>query len=251
VQIVDLILYKAYAELRRDIASAYLGMLWWVLEPLMYMAAFYMVFAVGIRSGGENFVSFLLCGLASWKWFASTLNQAAASIVMHRGLIQQVYIPKVILPLIPAVVNFVKFQVILLLLLLFLWAGDTPVSLNWFYLLPVILVELVFILACSLLIAALVPFVMDLRILITNGLTMMMFLSGIFFSVKDFPEDVQVYFYLNPMVSIIESFRAVLLDGVVPDWHALGLVLFCSILAGLVGCWVLRRFDHHYAKVML
>lgn len=250
MQLIDLILYRAYAELRRDIASAYLGMLWWVLEPLMYMAAFYLVFAVGIRSGGENFTSFLLCGLASWKWFASTLNQSAACVLAHRGLIQQVYLPKVILPLIPVVVNLVKFVVILALLLAFLWVMGFSPSLNWLYLLPVIAVELVFILGCSLLVAAIVPFVMDLRVLITNGLTMMMFLSGIFFSVSDFPEEVRGYFYLNPMVPVIESFRVVLLDGGVPDWRALGAVLLFSLLSGLLGFSVFRRFDRHYAKVM-
>jgi len=250
MKLMDLILYRAYAELRRDIASAYLGMLWWVLEPLMYMAAFYMVFAVGIRSGGEGFVSFLLCGLACWKWFASTLNQSAACVVAHRGLIQQVYIPKVILPLIPVVVNLVKFTVILILLLVFLWVMGFSPSLNWLYLLPVIGVELLFILGCSLLVAAIVPFVMDLRVLITNGLTMMMFMSGIFFNVQDFPDDVRDYFYLNPMVSLIEAFRVVLLEGGAPDWGALAWVLIFSLLSGLLGVGLFRRFDRHYAKVM-
>ena len=248
---LDLILYKAYAELRRDVVTTYLGIFWWVLEPLMYMTAFYLVFAVGIRSGGEGFVGFLLCGLACWKWFASSLSQASSSILLHRGLIQQVYIPKIVLPMISVSVNSVKFLVILCLLLIFLTVTGKGATIYWFYLLPVVAVEFMFIVGSSLLIAAIVPFLMDLRVLVANGLVMMMFLSGIFFSVQDFPADVQFYFYLNPMVSIIEAFRAVLLEARAPNWLYLFYVALFSLVIGLVGYGIFRRFDRYYPKVVL
>ena len=248
---LDLILYKAYAELRRDVVTTYLGMLWWVLEPLMYMAAFYLVFAVGIRSGGEGFVGFLLCGLASWKWFASTVSQASSSVLLHRGLIQQVYIPKVVLPMISVSVNTVKFLVILCLLLVFLsLTGEGP-AFQWLYLLPVLLVEFMLITGLSLFIASVVPFLMDLRVLVANGLIMLMFMSGIFFSVQDFPADVQFYFYLNPMVSIIEAFRVVLLEAQAPNWQYLIYVALLSLVFALVGYCVFWRYDRYYPKVML
>ncbi len=248
---VDLILYKAYAELRRDVVTTYLGVLWWVLEPLMYMATFYLVFAVGIRSGGEGFVSFLLCGLASWKWFASTVSQASTSILLNGGLIQQVYIPKVALPMIPVSVNLIRFAVILGLLLIFLWVMGSGPDVYWFYLIPVIAVELMLIVGVSLLIAAIVPFAMDVRVLVDNVLMMMMFLSGIFFSIQEFPEKVQFYFYLNPMVSVVESFRAVLIHSQAPDWSRLGYVVVFSALTGLLGYGVFRRFDRYYSKLIV
>jgi len=247
---IDLIIYKTYAELRRDIAQVYLGMLWWIIEPLMYMGAFYFIFSAGVRSGGENYASFLLCGLTSWKWFSSTLNQAANSVVAHRGLIQQVYIPKVVLPLIPVLVNWVKFFFILVLLLIFLWFMGFSPTWYWLNLIPVILVELLLVVGCSLVLAALVPFLMDLRVLVTNGLVLLMFLSGIFFLVDDFPPELQIYLYLNPMVSIIESFRTVLLDSKLPNWgHLAGVTVFSLFLIAL-GWGLFKRFDRHYAKVL-
>ena len=79
---------------------------------------------------------------------------------------------------------------------------------------------------------------------------MMMFMSGIFFNVGDFPADVQFYFYLNPMVPIIEAFRAVLLEAQAPNWQYLFYVALFSLLIGLIGCGVFRRYDRHYPKVM-
>ena len=247
---LDLVLYKAYAELRRDIASAYLGMLWWVLDPLLYMAAFYMIFALGIRTGADDFVSFLLCGLVSWKWFASSINQAAVSVLNHRGLLQQVYLPKMILPLIPIAVNVVKFVVILVLLLGYLVTVGYKPAVEWLYLLPVIGVQLVLILGSSLLLAAIVPVVMDVRVLVANGMTMLMFMSGIFFSVQDVSAEMQFYFYLNPMVAIIEAYRQILLNAQVPDWSQLGQALAMAVVIGAMGLALFWRLDKHYPKIM-
>ncbi|SDK24100.1 ABC transporter permease [Microbulbifer yueqingensis] len=250
MQLTDLVIYKTYAELRRDIASAYLGMLWWVLEPLLYMGAFYLIFALGIRSGGENFVSFLLCGLVPWKWFASTLMPACSSVLAHRGLIQQVYIPKAVLPLIPVAVNTVKFLLVLVLLLALLLALGHQPSLAWLYILPVALTQLYFILGCSLILAAVVPFVVDVRTLVNHGLMMLMFASGIFFDIQQFSPDVREFLYLNPMISIIESYRNVLLNSSQPDWTHLANVSGVSTVLCLLGLFLFRKFDRYYPKVM-
>ena len=49
------------------------------------MGAFYVLFGIGLRQGGDNFLFFLLCGLVPWKWFSSTLNSGSRSIVANAG----------------------------------------------------------------------------------------------------------------------------------------------------------------------
>ena len=70
-QHLELVWYKAYADLRAEAARAYLGVLWWVLEPLLYICVFYVVFGILLDRGGQGFVSFMLCGLVVWRWFSS------------------------------------------------------------------------------------------------------------------------------------------------------------------------------------
>jgi lipopolysaccharide transport system permease protein len=60
---LDLVRYRAYVDLKSESARSYLGMLWWILDPLMYLAIYYLVFGVVLQRGGEGFVGFLLCGL--------------------------------------------------------------------------------------------------------------------------------------------------------------------------------------------
>lgn len=247
----DLILYKAYAELRRDVASSYLGVLWWVLEPLLYLAAFYSIFALGIKSGGENFVAFLLCGLAPWKWYSSAITSSALSLVSNKGLINQVYIPKAVLPLIPLTVNLVKFLVILALLLcLLIYLGHYP-TLYWLYLFPIVIIQFVFTLGCALILSAAVPFFLDLKVLIGHAILMLMFVSGIFFNVQDFSPEVRGYFYLNPLVSIIESYRDILIYAEKPNVSHLVSVTVVSCTLCFAGFYLLNKFDKQYPKVIL
>jgi len=117
---LNIILFKTWADLRAEASRAYIGFLWWFLEPLLYMAAFYVIFGLGLRMGGEGFVYFLLCGLVPWKWFSSTVNNGSRAIEAGAGMIHQVYIPKVVLPTIIVAINTVKFLMILPLLIVFL-----------------------------------------------------------------------------------------------------------------------------------
>ena len=94
----DIILYRTYAELKSEAQRTYIGVLWWILEPVLFMLIFYFVFAVLLQRGTENFVPFLLIGLAPWHWFQATVMQCSGSITANRGLIQQVYVPNYVFP---------------------------------------------------------------------------------------------------------------------------------------------------------
>lgn len=247
----ELILYSVYADLRSEVARRLLGFLWWVLEPLMFMAVFYVVFGLGLRQGGENYVAFLLTGMVAWKWFDSSVRQCSSVIAMNAGLIQQVFIPKYALALIQVLSNTFKFLIVLLLLLGLIWAlGNTP-TWAWLYLPLLLLVQFVVILSVGFFLTAVVPFAQDLKQVVDNLLMLMMFMSGIFFSMDSLPENMRPYFQLNPMVGIIESYRAILLDGHAPDFILLRNILLTVAPFLCTGLLLLRKYDRRYPKMML
>ena len=247
----ELVLYKGIADLNSEASRAYIGVLWWVLEPLLYMSAFYVAFGLGIRGGGPHMLFFLLCGLVPWKWFSSTVSNGSHTIQANVGLIQQLYLPKYILPWFVLVTTGVKFLIILsLLLLLALFAGK-GITLAWLALPVLVLAEMLFALALSSFAAAVVPLLPDLGLIIDNGLIVMMFLSGIFFDVKTMSPAVRTAVEINPMVSIISGFRAVLIEGRWPDWSGLGWVFCLSAVVYAIAYAILKRFDRIYPKVMI
>lgn len=250
--LTDLIFQKTVAGLRAEASRGYLGILWWVLEPLLYMTVFYIAFAHILDRGDENFVVFLLTGLIVWKWFHASLGGGANSLMANAGLMNQVYVPKIIFPLTTVAINTFKFLIILFLFLVFLYFTSAEVTWTWILVPVLVLSQLLLIVAVTSLLAAVMPFFPDMKVILDNILMMLLFLSGIFYDVtKAVPEKFQVYFFLNPMADLIMMYRQVLLDGVPPDWRHLFGILFFSMATMILAVWLLRRFDRVYPKIVL
>ena len=244
----DLALYKAYADLRAETARSYLGFFWWIIEPLLYLLVFYFAFGVLLKIGRENYVEFLLCGLVMWRWFDNTIRRGENAVLGSVGLMQQVYLPKYIFPLVGVLSNTVRFSVVLVLLLVYLALLGPGVTMSWTALPVTLFVQLLWICAATLLVAAVVPFMPDMRIIIDNGLTLLFFLSGIFFDISQMPQPWVDVLKINPMLVLIESHRLVLVEGRWPDWNELGLTAASAIVVMTIALGLLRRYDLEYAK---
>ncbi|MCH1550707.1 MAG: hypothetical protein L7T19_06050, partial [Pseudomonadales bacterium] len=79
-RIWGLITFKVYAELKAESNRTYAGYLWWVFEPLLFMAVYYFVFGVLFGRNTEDFVPFLLVGVTIWHWIQSSISHSASAI---------------------------------------------------------------------------------------------------------------------------------------------------------------------------
>ncbi len=247
----EIIVYKSYTELRAEAARSYLGIGWWVLEPVLYMAVFYLVFSVFRKRGDVDFISFLLVGLVSWKWFASTIAQGANSIAGNAGLMRQVYLPKQVFPYIVVLTNTLKFFIIFTLLVAFLLIAGTEISITWTALPVLILLQLLLLAGIASFLAAFVPIVPDLRIVIENGLMLVFFLSGIFFDINEISNPARQYLLINPMAGLFDAYRNVLIHGSWPSWGYLLYVAFVAAFFLIVGGYLIKRLDRIYPKIVM
>lgn len=246
----DLILYKTYADIRAETAHTYVGYLWWLIDPLVAMATYYVVFGLFLQTKTHDFIPFLLVGVAVWQWFAATVSKGANTVRAAASLISQVYIPKLVFPTVAILIAFLHFVVVLLLLILFCIVYGLDFSLPYTALVVIVAVQFLFSGSLAYLLAALVPFIPDLRNFVDYGLRMLMFLSGVFYPADQLPERVQTWFYLNPMASIIESYRDVLIHQRWPDFGALGVVALLSCATVVPAIYLLTRYDRVYPKVV-
>lgn len=245
---LQLVTYKAYADLRSEAAKTFLGFLWWALDPLLFMVIFYVVFGLLMNRGTENFISFLLIGLVAWRWFQNTISHGANSILGGRGLMHQVYVPKVVFPLVIILTDLVKFGFVFSILLLYLWLAGFGIGPAYLALPLVLIVQLALNVGLTLLVAALVPFLPDLKFLADHVLHMLFFMSGIFFAGSSIAERYQPYFYLNPMATLIESYRDILMHDAWPNWSALAVIAGLGVVLTLFGERLIGRNDHLYPK---
>ncbi len=245
-----LIKQKSTADLISEARRGYIGILWWVIEPVLYMSVFYLIFVVLFNRGGKDNVAFLLTGMVAWKWFVSSIPQCAGCISSNIGLIRQVYVPKVIFPGTVLLTSTIKFLIVFLLLVGFLMLTGKSPDVTWLSLPLLIFVQMLLMLALGSFLAAIIPFFPDLKLIVDNGMILLFFLSGVFFDVSSAPAKLKAWLSLNPMVGIIQSYRQVLLDASWPDWFFLATVCTLSLMLLALDWMLLRRYDRVYAKMV-
>jgi lipopolysaccharide transport system permease protein len=227
----DIVLYRAYAELKAEAQLNYMGYVWWLLEPLLNTVLFYVILVVVLEQQTPDASSFVLVGAIIWQWTYAGILSASGSIFEAGGMLKHIYLPKIVLPLIVIITTTWKFLFLFALLLIWVWAtGHAP---NAAYAaLPVLLVlQFVLTTSCSLLVAAIMPYFPDARITVDAALRSLMLISGIFFGIEKLPAAYHAYFYLNPMAILIEAYRNILLHGIWPSWPQLGYTAgFCAVL---------------------
>jgi lipopolysaccharide transport system permease protein len=247
---IELITYRALADFRSEVSRMYLGIVWWVLEPLLYVAVFYVVFGIGMRQASATYVPWLICGLMVWKWLDSSARTAAGTIAQSVGIMSQVYLPKIVFPMITVLTNCLKFLIILSIFLLFLYFYGIAVQVSWLWLLVLIPLQLLFVAGVSALFAGLVPILPDLTHAVNYGMTFLFFASGVFVNVRDMSPKAQHLMQFNPASCLVEMYRNVLLRGERPSVISAVCVLCWAAVLFVISALLYKKMDRVYPRLV-
>lgn len=223
----------------RDLKARYrgsvLGYFWTLLNPLLLLFVYQLVFTKYTRAVDlPHYVVFLFIGVLPWLWLSSSISVGSGSIVGGASLITRVCIPPQVLPAVTVLSTLVNFVLALpMALVAALVAGIVPGPSA--VLLPVvILLELVFVYAIVLALATLTVRFRDVAFLVQSLLTLWFFLTPIAYPLAHVPEAYQGLVLANPATPILLAFQDVLFFGRAPSgavlataaaWSALLLVL--------------------------
>jgi len=249
--LVEVFFAKLVFNLKSEASKTYLSYLWWLLEPALMVAVFYLVFAIFLARGTEEFVIFLVCGKIPFLWFAKSINNASRSITAGRGLINQVSIPMPFFPMLVVFQDAVKQTLVFAAMIVFFILHGLDMSWIWISIIFVILTQLLLICAASLFVAAITPFLPDFKYLISTAIMALLFCSGIFYSYKEvlLPQH-QKLFLMNPIANLIKNYRQVLMENTLPDWSALTGICLASILTIVLMLIYYRKTGTHYARLI-
>ena len=245
-------------ELRQKYKGSVLGVLWYLVNPLVLMGAYALVFSVLLRIAGgiPDYPLFLLVGLIVWVFFSQALLAAAPSLVSNGALVRKVRFPREAIPASVATVQLLTFLVML--------AVVAPVALvvrdslePSLALLPVIVVLLfAFVLGLSLVVSVLHAHYRDVEPVLSATLLPWFFLTPIFLRVEDMP-GVDDHAWLgdllewgNPIAPFIEAVRDVLFSGAAPPLGVLAYLMAAGGGALLGGVLLFRRMERDLAVVL-
>lgn len=239
----------ARMSLKADASRYFLGYVWWILEPLLFVAVFYIVFQVILQSRSENYLVFLMCGKFTFIWFSKSVTHASRSIVASQGLVGKLDLPKSLFPVAMIQEGLYKQSTVFPLLFVIVVFSGYAASWQWFWLLPLVLVNYLVIVACGLAAAFLVCLFFDFTMLVQLGMMFLLFVSGIFWDPRALPDPnmTDLVLTLNPMAFLLDAYRQILLAGNAPDaahLFAVGLGAFLAVLGML---WIYRRHSQFLA----
>ncbi len=230
---------------RRDVLSRYTGSFggafWAILNPLMLMLTYFFVFGIVMRTRFGNdpsrtsFALYFLAGMLPWLAFSEAAGRAPFVLLDHRNFIKKLVFPVETLPVNVVVSGLVTefFGLLLFLLALLLIRGRVPLTV--LYLPLVIIPQILFTAGLSWFLSALGVFTRDLGQIIGYLLTVLMFLTPIFYSEKDLPAFAAPFIHKNPIFILVHSYRATLLESSAPDWPSLAWFSLSAVLIFLLG----------------
>jgi lipopolysaccharide transport system permease protein len=248
-----LIRYLVGAELKRTHADTAFGQLWWILDPLLQMGVYFLLFAVMLNTKIPDYPLFLFAAILPWKWFSTTLAEATLSITGHQLLIRQIQFPKLVLPTAAVLAGTVSFGFGLIALgLVYVFYLDR-LSI-WVLCLPLIAaVQFVLTLAIGVLFSSVNAFFRDIQNVMAHALRLVFYLSGALIpldTIANSHPSLYVILSLNPFAVLFKAYRAVTWGTTAPDWLGLFLVLLFSI--GLLGVAMVffKRVEPAFARIL-
>lgn len=243
---------SARADLRSEVANAYLDWLWWIIEPFCMMLIYTLIFGVVFQASEDFFPIFIFSGLAMWTFFSRGMNVSVSIVRNNKGIISKIYLPKFILYLARMLVNgfkmLVSFGVVAGMMVVF----RVPVSVNILYTIPIMVVFFLFTFGLGSILMHFGVYVSDLSYIVGIVLSMLMYFTGIFYSVANripapFGELLEQF---NPVAYCIASVRNALLYCKTPQPDLLAMWAMVSLVLAALGVYTVYRNENAYVKVI-
>jgi lipopolysaccharide transport system permease protein len=250
----ELLAYRALIQtlVLRDLKARYrgstLGLLWTLLNPLLHMAIYALVFSVYIRNEMERYPAFLLCGILPWTWFSSALFMGTTAIIEGGSMLKKVFFPPQVLPTVTVIATFINF--LLSLPLLFGVLLLFGVTFGWSLLaLPLVMMaQFALTLGLTLIISVVSVRYRDIPPILGHLLMFWFFLTPIIYPADSVPERFRALLSFNPVTPFFVAYQEALLYNRLVSWETFGAMVGVGAVALLVGVLIFERLRWSLAE---
>lgn len=244
-----------YFLVRRDIKVLYaqtiLGFAWAILNPLIQIAIFTIIFGrvAQIQTDGIPYILFVTVAIVPWTYMSEAMIQSSQSLITEQHMLGKVYFPRLIYPLTPTISKLVDFSIALLLVIGVLYHYGVFPTWN-LLLLPFLIVWMVMIPAgIGMWFSALAVRFRDVKFAMQFAMRMLLYTAPILYTASSMPEPYRELYSLNPLVGLIEAFRACLL-GTEFQWRFIIPGIITTVLLVVFGVNYFRRMERVFADVV-
>lgn len=241
--------FLAVSNLKARNATTALGIVWWVLNPLLLSGVYFLVFGIIFsqgRRGNPEYLAYLMSGMFGFRFTSSVITRASSTIVSNSKLMMNMRFPRMLLPMSSVIESAIGFLVSIVAFFVII----LPVTNNWpgwklLYFIPIFVLQVIFSLGIGSLAARLtVPF-RDVSNLMPYLLRVWLYLSPIIWTVElldDVPAWVTPVMNLNPMFHILNAYRTALVGWAFDPVNLIGSAVFAAIFI-VIGSLSFIRFE--------
>ncbi len=242
---------------KRDLVNAYkqtvLGPIWIIINPLLSTIVFTVIFGViaGIGTDGVPQFLFYMSGNTLWSFFSNCLNRASSTFLGNARIFGKVYFPRLIMPVSGILYNLVNFMlqtgVFVILVIIYTVCGAN-VHPNWFIAMTPLLILQTALLgtAMGLIISSITTKYRDLNILVSFGVSLLMYITPVVYPISKVPEDFRWLMLLNPVAPIVESYRYAFMGSGSIEWFYLLLSMAVTAVLLFLGILVFNRVEKNF-----
>lgn len=228
-------------DIKLKFRDSVFGILWSMLNPLLFMIVLTIVFSSLFENNIENFPVYVLIGRLVYAFFAEATNFAMDSIYVNGQLIRKVYVPKYFFPLAKICSSFITTLLSFFPLLLIMMTTGIGLSFtNLLIIFPLIYI-LFFSMGVGLFLSSVTVFFRDIKHLYSVVLMFLMYTSAIFYPVDIIPSEYQKYIQFNPLFGVIEMTREVLMYQSIPSLQDHAFIFLYACLHLFIGFFVFYK----------
>ena len=249
---------------RRDIVVMYkqtiLGPLWFIIQPVFTTVMFMFVFGgiAGISTDGLPQPLFYMAGVLCWNYFSECLNRSSNTFLANAGVFSKVYFPRLIVPFSIVISNllkfFIQFALFASLYIYFVWQGSAIAVNSYALLFPLLIVMMAGLgLGFGILISSLTTKYRDLSILFAFAVQLWMYVTPVIYPLSVMEGRYEKWMWLiqlNPLTSIIETFKYGFLGTGTFTWMSLSYSFLFTIVIMLWGAWTFNKVERKFVDVV-
>ncbi|HEB86956.1 MAG TPA: ABC transporter permease [Gammaproteobacteria bacterium] len=247
----DLFYFLVWRDIKVLYAQTILGFAWAILNPLIQIIIFSIIFGkvAKLPSDGIPYVLFSTVAIIPWTYMAEAMNVSSQSLVSGQNMLGKVYFPRLVYPLTPVLAKLVDFSISLLLLVAVMIYYQVAPTWNLIYL-PLLIVLMMTVPAgIGLWLSALAIRYRDVKFAMPFVIRMLIYSAPILYTSSSIPEDYRFLYSLNPIVAVVEGYRACLL-GLPMPWEYIFPGAAVAIVLLFFGTIYFRKMERVFVDVI-
>ena len=244
----ELLKTNVQKEIRGKYKGSFLGVLWSFLNPLLMVLVYALVFPYIMRTNVDNYLVYLITGVIPWNFFTTCITTGCNCVWINGGIIKKVYFPREILPISVVAAGLINFLISCVIILLFVLFGGLGFSVQLLWLPLIAIIQSALSLGLLFILSAINVYVRDIEYLVGFLLNLLFYATPILYTADMFPESIRWVLYLNPMTTIIESYRNIFYYQQSPALTSLMIVFAVSFMILIIGYLIFKKLERGFAE---